>query len=52
MSKLDEIKPSESDGTYRCELLVEGEWVAMAIADKETIIRAADVLCDMSDEEV
>lgn len=48
MSKLDEIQPTGSGGTYKCELQVEGEWVSMALLSKEAIKKLADYMC--SDE--
>lgn len=51
MSKLDNIIPSGKDGSYKCELLVEGEWVTLALADRETIERAADVLAGFDEVE-
>lgn len=44
MSKLDDIKPAGPDGAYKCELLVEGERVALATATRENIEAAADAL--------
>lgn len=52
MSRLDDIKPSRPNGEYSCELLVEGTWVTLAVADRQTIERAADILAGLEEEEI
>lgn len=49
MSKLDEIKPTGHNGLYKVEIQVEGEWVSMALASKDTIIAISDLLDQRSD---
>jgi hypothetical protein len=52
MSKLDDIKPTHKSGLYKVEIQVEGEWVSMALASKESVIKIADLLDQLSDEDV
>jgi len=52
MSKLDDIKPTGSHGLYKVEIQVEGEWVSMALATKDSIIKLGDLLDELSDSDV
>lgn len=51
MSKLDNIKPTHKSGLYKVEIQVEGEWVSIALASKRSIIKIADLLEELSDED-
>lgn len=51
MSKLDKIKSTHRSGLLKVEILVEGEWVSMALASKQSIIKVADLLDQLSDED-
>ena len=51
MSKLDNIKPTHRSGLYKVEIRVEEEWVSMALASKKSIIKLADLLDELSDED-
>lgn len=51
MSKLDGIKPTGYYGLYKVEVCVEGEWVAMALVDKQSVEMLADLLCKLSDKD-
>ena len=51
MSKLDDIKPTHKTGLYKVEIQVEGERVSMALASKDSIIKVADLLDSLSDED-
>lgn len=52
MAKLDDIKPTGSHGMYKVEIQVEGEWVAMALATKQSIIKICDLLDVLSDSDI
>lgn len=45
MSKLDAITPTGSDGKYKCELQVEGEWIALNSLSKTAIELLAEIMC-------
>jgi hypothetical protein len=51
MSKLDEIIPTGHNGLYKVEVRVEGEWVAMMLLSKESIIKVTDEASDLSDQD-
>jgi hypothetical protein len=51
MSRLDNIAPTGSDGRYKVEIQVEGQWVVMALLEKESINKLADYVYDLQDEE-
>lgn len=51
MSKLDDIKPVHESGLYKVEIRVEDEWVSMALASEPSIIKIADLLDALSDED-
>lgn len=51
MSKLDELKPTGHNGLYEVEIRVEGEWVSMALASKQSVIKVSDLLDELSDED-
>lgn len=48
MSKLDNITPTGSNGEFKCELQVEGQWIALALLNKKAVEKLADYMC--SDE--
>lgn len=49
MSRLDEIKPTGPNDLYKVEIQVEGEWVAMMLLSKDSIIKVADQADELSD---
>lgn len=51
MSKLDNINATGYNGLYKAEIRVEGEWVAMALISKRSVIVLADAMDRLSDQD-
>jgi len=53
MSKLDKIKPTAFDGQfYKAEIQAEGEWIAMAVLSKQSIIKLADYMDKLCEQDM
>lgn len=52
MSKLDGIKPTHRSGLLKVEIQVEGEWISMALASKQSVIELTDLLDELSDKDL
>lgn len=50
MGRLDDIKPTGSDGRYKVEIQ-EGQWIVMALLEKQSINKLADYVDTLQDQE-